>query len=74
MSLRPPRDIINAGIVHDFTEAYTLAIPAFAHYKLLPTGASGKGHAEPDTGGDVGAPKESKAYKESLQKLNGCDV
>ena len=30
------REVVDAGLAHDITEAYTLIIPAFAHYGLLP--------------------------------------
>lgn len=32
-------DIVNSNMAHDITEAYTLIIPAFNHYGLLPTRA-----------------------------------
>jgi hypothetical protein len=31
------RDVEIAGLAHNITEAYTLVIPAFNHYGLLPT-------------------------------------
>lgn len=33
------QEIVDAGMAHDLTEAYTLVIPAFNHYGLLPTRA-----------------------------------
>lgn len=30
-------DVVETGLAHDMTEAYTLIIPAFHHYRLLPT-------------------------------------
>jgi len=33
------QEIVDVGMAHDITEAYTLIIPAFSHYGLLPTRA-----------------------------------
>lgn len=33
------QEIVDVGMAHDITEAYTLVIPAFNHYGLLPTRA-----------------------------------
>lgn len=33
------QEIVDSNMAHDITEAYTLVIPAFARYNLLPTRA-----------------------------------
>ena len=31
------QEVVDSGLAHDLTDAYTLVIPAFNHYGLLPT-------------------------------------
>ncbi|KAK1830206.1 hypothetical protein QBC39DRAFT_354441 [Podospora conica] len=40
-------EIVDCGMAHDITEAYTLIIPAFNHYGLLPTRADNEVEAGP---------------------------
>ena len=51
------QEIVDTTLAHDITEAYTLVIPAFAHYNLLPIKAEGYTNLDQDgveAGGDSG--------------------
>jgi len=44
------QEIVDANMAHDMTEAYTLVIPAFARYNLLPTRADNDTAPDDDGG------------------------
>jgi len=53
------QQVIKAGMVHDITEAYTLVIPAFAHYNLLPTATNLQDEALTNADGEDGNVEET---------------
>lgn len=64
------QEIVDSGMAHDITEAYTLVIPAFARYNLLPTRADNVVSLYDDTE-SYGSAGSENGEKEEEEKEGG---